>query len=285
MTRYLVTQTLNGLFSAALLFLIASGLTLVFGVMRIVNIAHGSFYMLGAYVASTIVARSRSLALGAVSAIVVVSAVGFGVQMLFLRRFASKPLAQMMLTMGFALVFRDAAFMIWGGDPFTLPYPRGLAGSVESAGIVFPAYRLFVIAVAAAVGVLLWWLNEKTLIGAKLRAAVDDPEMAAGTGINVALLSACVFAAGAGLAAFGGVMGGPILGGYTGIDFDLLPLALVVVIIGGMGSLKGALVGSIVVGLVDNFGKALVPELSYFTLFAPMVIVLAVKPTGLYGRA
>jgi len=283
--HYLVTQTLNGLFSAALLFLIASGLTLVFGVMRIVNIAHGSFYMLGAYVASTIVARSRSLVLGALSAVAVVAAVGFGVQTLFLRRFASRPLAQMMLTMGFALVFRDAAFMIWGGDPFTLPYPPGLAGSVEAAGIVFPAYRLFVIAVSAAVGVLLWWVNEKTLVGARLRAAVDDPEMAAGTGINVTLLSAIVFAAGAGLAAFGGVMGGPILGGYTGIDFDLLPLAFVVVIIGGMGSLRGAVAGSIIVGLIDNFGKAFVPELSYFTLFAPMVIVLAVKPTGLYGRA
>ena len=282
---YFVVQSLNGLFSAALLFLIASGLTLVFGLMRIVNIAHGSFYMLGAYVASTVVARSRSLLLGALSAVAVVAAVGFLVQVLFLRRFAAKPLAQMMLTMGFALVFRDAAFIIWGGDPFTLPYPPGLRGSVEAGDIVFPVYRLFAIAVAAAVGASLWYLNEKTLVGARLRAAVDDPEMAAGTGINVALLSAFVFAAGAGLAAFGGVMGGPILGGYTGIDFDLLPLAFVVVIIGGMGSLKGALAGSIIVGLIDNFGKALVPELSYFTLFAPMVIVLAIKPTGLYGRA
>lgn len=281
---YLVTQTLNGLFSAALLFLIASGLTLVFGVMRIVNIAHGSFYMLGAYVASTVVARSRSLFLGALAAVITVAAAGFWVQSLLLRRFAGRPLAQMMLTMGVALVFRDLVFVIWGGDPFTLPYPSALRGSLDAAGVVFPWYRIFVIAVAAGVGVLLWFLNEKTLIGARLRAAVDDPEMAAGTGINVALLSACVFAAGAGLAAFGGVMGGPILGGYTGIDFDLLPLAFVVVIIGGMGSLKGALVGSVIVGLIDNFGKALVPELSYFTLFAPMVIVLAVKPTGLYGR-
>ena len=281
---YVITQTLNGLFSAALLFLIASGLTLVFGVMRIVNIAHGSFYMLGAYVASTVVARSRSFVLGALSAIGLVAAVGFAVEVLFLRRFASRPLAQMMVTMGFALVFRDAAFLIWGGDPFTLPYPPGLGGSAAAADIVFPIYRLFVIGVAAFVGVLLWILNEKTLIGARLRAAVDDPEMADGTGINVALLSGLVFAAGAALAAFGGVMGGPILGGYTGIDFDLLPLAFVVVIIGGMGSLKGALVGSVVVGLIDNFGKALVPELSYFTLFAPMVIVLAIKPTGLYGK-
>jgi branched-chain amino acid transport system permease protein len=144
---------------------------------------------------------------------------------------------------------------------------------------------LFVIAVAALVGVALWAINEKTLIGARLRATVDDPEMASATGINVARLSGLVFAVGAALAAFGGVMGGPILGGYAGIDFDLLPLAFVVVIIGGMGSLKGALVGSIVVGMIDNFGKALVPELSYFTLFAPMVVMLALKPTGLYGRA
>jgi branched-chain amino acid transport system permease protein len=282
---YLVTQTLNGLFSASLLFLIASGLTLVFGVMRIVNIAHGSFYMLGVYVASTIVVHTRSLVLGALAAMLVVGLVGFGVERLFLRRFAAQPLAQMMLTMGLALVIRDAAFMIWGGDPFTLAYPAVLDRSIEVGDIVFPAYRLFVIFAAIVVGIVLGTLNERTLIGARLRAAVDDPEMAAGTGIDVALLSGLVFAAGAALAALGGVLGGPILGGYPGMDFDLLPLAFVVVIVGGMGSLKGAVVGSVVVGLVDNFGKALVPELSYFTLFAPMVIVLAIRPTGLYGRS
>jgi branched-chain amino acid transport system permease protein len=282
---YLITQTLNGLFSAALLFLIASGLTLAFGVMKIVNIAHGSFYMLGVYVAYTVVLRTQSLLLGAIVAILVVAAVGFVMQRFFLRRFGTDPLAQMMMTMGFALMFRDGALMIWGGDPFTLPYPSMLRGSFEAGDVVFPLYRLFVIVVAGLVGLGLWMVNDRTLIGARLRATVDDPEMAAATGINVAMLSGLVFAAGAGLAAFGGVMGGPILGGYAGIDFDLLPLAFVVVIIGGMGSLKGALVGSIVVGMLDNFGKALVPELSYFTLFAPMVIVLALKPTGLYGKA
>ena len=281
---YFITQTLNGLFSAALLFLIASGLTLVFGVMRIVNIAHGSFYMLGVYIAYTVIARTQSLFLGTLAAVLIVACTGFAVERLFLRRFASQPLAQMMITMGFALLFRDAAFMIWGGDPFTLAYPVALRGSTTASDIVFPIYRLFVMAVSAVIGALLWTLNEKTLVGARLRAVVDDPEMAAATGINVALLSGGVFAAGAGLAAFGGVMGGPILGGYAGMDLDLLPMAFVVVIVGGMGSLKGALVGSIAVGLIDNFGKALVPELSYFTLFAPMAIVLAVKPTGLYGR-
>ena len=282
---YLVTQTLNGLFSAALLFLIASGLTLAFGVMKIVNIAHGSFYMLGVYVAYTVILRTQSLLLGAVAAILIVGGIGFVMQRFFLRRFGNDPLAQMMMTMGFALLFRDAALMIWGGDPFTLQYPAPLRGSMEVGEVVFPLYRLFVIVVAGLVGVVLWAINEKTLIGARLRATVDDPEMASATGINVARLSGLVFAAGAALAAFCGVMGGPILGGYAGIDFDLLPLAFVVVIIGGMGSLKGALVGSVVVGMIDNFGKALVPELSYFTLFAPMVVVLALKPTGLYGRA
>jgi branched-chain amino acid transport system permease protein len=282
---YLITQTLNGLFSAGLLFLIASGLTLVFGVMRIVNIAHGSFYMLGVYVAYSVVARTHSLLLGAAAAVLVVAVIGFAMEHFFLRRFGSDQLAQMMMTMGFALLLRDGAFLIWGGDPFTLAYPAILRGSMDTHDVVFPIYRLFVIAVAVAVGILLWIVNERTLIGAKLRATVDDSEMAAGTGIPVALLSGLVFAVGAGLAAFGGVMGGPILGGYPGMDFDLLPLAFVVVIIGGMGSLKGAVVGSIVVGMIDNYGKALVPELSYFTLFAPMVLVLAVKPTGLFGRA
>lgn len=282
---YLITQSLNGLFSAALLFLIASGLTLAFGVMKIVNIAHGSFYMLGVYVAYTVVLRTGSLLAGALVAVVVVAAVGFVMQRVFLRRFPSDPLAQMMMTMGFALLFRDLALMIWGGDPFTLPYPGWLRGSMDTADVVFPYYRLFVIAVAVLVGAGLWVINEKTLIGARLRATVDDPEMASAIGINVMRLSGVVFAVGAGLAAFGGVMGGPILGGYAGIDFDLLPLAFVVVIVGGMGSLKGAVVGSIVVGMIDNFGKALAPELSYFTLFAPMILVLALKPTGLYGRA
>ena len=157
---YLIVQTLNGLFSAALLFLIASGLTLAFGVMRIVNIAHGSFYMLGVYVAYTVTTRTGSLLLGVAVALVAVAAIGFLMQRFFLRRFASQPLAQMMMTMGFALFFRDAALMIWGGDPFTLTTPAALRGSIDAGGIVFPWYRLFVIAVAALVGVALWALNE-----------------------------------------------------------------------------------------------------------------------------
>jgi len=275
---------LNGLSFGALLFLLASGLSLIFGVMKIVNISHGSYYILGAYIGLSIIRLTQSFFLGALAGAFVIAAIGLGMERLFLHRFPLQVLPQIMITMGFALIFRDLAFMIWGGDPFTLPSPVFLRGSVRIHEIVFPIYRLFVILVASGVAILLWIFNEKTLIGAKLRAAVDDHEMAGGVGINVPLISGSVFALGASLAAFGGVMGGPILGVYPGADFELLPLAFVVVIIGGMGSLKGAAVGSVLVGLIDNFGKALVPELSYFTLFVPMAIVLAIRPTGLFGR-
>jgi branched-chain amino acid transport system permease protein len=148
----------------------------------------------------------------------------------------------------------------------------------------FPAYRLSVIAVGLLVYLFLWLIQERTRVGAVVRAAVDDQEIARGLGINVGRLLTSIFAAGAGLAALAGVVGGPFLGVYPGADFEVIPLAFAVVIIGGLGSLHGALAGSLLVGLVDNFGKALFPELSYFTLFLPMALVLAIRPTGLFGR-
>lgn len=282
--EFLLVQTLNGFSFGALLFLLASGLSLIYGVMKIVNIAHGSYYMLGAYVGLSVILRTHSFVLGALAGGLVVGVIGLLMERIFLKKFSLQALPQMMITLGFALVFRDLALLIWGGDPFTLPCPEILRGSTRIYGVVFPIYRLFVIGVAAAVAVSLWVFNDKTLVGAKLRAAVDDHEMAGGVGLSVPLISGCMFGLGAGLAAFGGVMGGPIFGVYPGLDFELLSLAFVVVIVGGRGSLKGSAVGSILVGLVDNFGKALVPELSYFTLFAPMAIVVAIKPTGLFGR-
>jgi len=282
--EFLLVQTLNGFSFGALLFLLASGLSLIYGVMKIVNIAHGSYYMLGAYVGLSVILRTHSFVLGALAGGLVIGVIGLLMERIFLKKFSLQALPQMMITLGFALVFRDLALLIWGGDPFTLPCPEILRGSTRIYGVVFPIYRLFIIAVAAAVAVSLWIFNDKTLVGAKLRAAVDDHEMAGGVGLSVPLISGCMFGLGAGLAAFGGVMGGPIFGVYPGLDFELLSLAFVVVIVGGRGSLKGSAVGSILVGLVDNFGKALVPELSYFTLFAPMAIVVAIKPTGLFGR-
>jgi len=284
LSEFLLVQTLNGLSFGALLFLLASGLSLIYGVMKIVNIAHGSYFMLGAYVGLSVILRTKSFILGAFAGGLAIGVVGLIMERGFLRKFPLQSLPQMMITLGFALVFRDLALLIWGGDPYTLPCPEFLKGSTQIYKVVFPIYRLFLIGVAALVAISLWIFNDKTLVGAKLRAAVDDHEMASGVGLNVPLISGCMFGLGAFLAAFGGVMGGPVFGVYPGLDFELLSLGFVVVIVGGRGSLKGSVVGSILVGLVDNFGKALVPELSYFTLFAPMAIVVAIKPTGLFGR-
>ena len=280
--EFILTQTLVGLSFGALLFLLASGLSLIFGVMKIVNIAHGSYYMLGGYVGLTVIMQTHSFFLGALVGALVIGAVGYLMEHFFLRRLPLMD-SQMMLTVGFALIFRDLALMIWGGNPFGLPSPSFLKGAIHISSITFPAYRVFLIGMAALVAIFLWAFNEKTLIGAKLRAAVDDNEMAGGVGINVPLTCGLVFAMGAFLAAFGGVMGGPVFGVYPGADFEFIPLAFVVTIVGGMGSLKGAALGSVLVGLIDTFGKALFPELSYFTLFAPMALVLAFKPKGLFG--
>jgi branched-chain amino acid transport system permease protein len=187
--------------------------------------------------------------------------------------------------MGFALIFQDVALLIWGGDPFTINVPKALSGSVEVGPLFFPKYRVFIVLMAVLIGLGLWLFQSKTRSGSMIRAAVDHEEMARGMGINVPLVYIGVYALGAFLAAVAGVIGGGFLSIYPGLDFEILPYAFVVVILGGRGSLKGAVVGSLVVGLIDNFGKVLFPELSYFTLFAPMVIILAVRPVGLFGKA
>jgi branched-chain amino acid transport system permease protein len=253
--------------------------------MRIVNLAHGSYFLLGGYVGLTTAARTGSFLLAALSGAVVVSAIGVVMERLFLRHLQKQSLAQVLMTMGFALVFQDLALLIWGGDPHAIPVPRLLSRSFGVGPVIVPAYRLFIIGVAVGVGVALWLFLDKTRAGASIRAITDDWEMAQGVGIDVPLVSAGVFALGAFLAAVAGVVAGGFVGIYPGADFEILPYAFVVVIVGGMGSLKGALIGSLLVGLLDNFGKALFPELSYFTLFAPMAAILAVRPTGLFGRA
>ena len=165
---------------------------------------------------------------------------------------------------------QDLALLIWGGDPYNLPVPAALSGGLRVGGAVFPIYRIFIVGVAVTVGLGLWLLLDRTRAGAMIRAAVDDGEMAQGVGINVPRISLAVFGLGAALAALGGVIGAGFLGVYPGADFEVLPYAFVVVIVGGLGSLPGAMAGSLLVGLLDNFGKALFPELAYFTLFAPM---------------
>ncbi|MDR7544509.1 MAG: branched-chain amino acid ABC transporter permease [Armatimonadota bacterium] len=282
--EFWVVQALNGLSFGALLFLLASGLSLIFGLMRIVNISHGSYYLLGAYVGLSVMKATGRFLLACLAGAAAVAVVGIVMQRVFLARMYREEQRQVLLTMGFAFVFADAALWLWGGDPQRLPTPAVLSGYLPLGPATFPIYRLAVVATGAVVAVVLWFFQERTRLGAVVRAAVDDEEMARGLGIHVRRVLTAVFAAGAALAAFGGVMGGPFLGVYPGADSEVLPLAFAVVIIGGLGSLQGALVGSLLVGLVDNFGKALFPELSYFTLFVPMAVVLAIRPTGLFGR-
>ena len=282
--EFWVTQTFNGLSYGALLFLLASGLSLIFGVMRIVNLAHGSYFMLGGYVGLSVAWRTGSYVLALVVGALVIALVGVVMERAFLRRLPGQTLGQVLMTIGFALIFQDVALLIWGGDPYSIRVPASLSGVLTAGPGRFPVYRVFIVAVAVAVGALLWLALDRTRVGAMIRAAVDDAEMAQGVGIRVPRVSLGVYALGAALAAFGGVVGAGFLGVYPGLDFEILPYAFVVVIVGGLGSLPGAMVGSLMVGLLDNFGKALFPELSYFTLFAPMALILALKPTGLFGR-
>jgi branched-chain amino acid transport system permease protein len=189
-----------------------------------------------------------------------------------------------LVTIGFAFILQDGSLYTWGGDNFMFEAPWPFNKTLIIAGMSFPQYRLFMIMVAIIVGLALLFGIERTRLGAIMRATVDDPEMARGIGINTNIVSMSIFAIGALLAAIGGVVGGAFFGVYPGLDFEILPYAFAVVIIGGLGNLTGAVVGSLVVGFMENFGTALFPELAYFALFAPMAIILAVKPTGLFGK-
>jgi branched-chain amino acid transport system permease protein len=197
---------------------------------------------------------------------------------------AGQPLAQVLVTLGLSFMAADFCLMVWGGDPINVETPPGLGGFMRFGKAVFPNYRLAIIALAVTVAIGLWMLLDRTRLGAMIRAGVDDPDMARVVGIRVSQLFTIVFALGAGLAGFAGIMGAPILSVYPGLDQDMLPLALVVVILGGTGSLLGSFVGSIIVGFIYNFGQALFPELAYFVLFMPMLLVLLLRPQGLFGR-
>jgi branched-chain amino acid transport system permease protein len=282
--NFWLIQTFNGISYGALLFLVGSGLSLIFGVMRIVNLSHGSYFLLGGYVALTVIWVTGSWYLAIPVAALTIGLVGLVMERVFLRPLGFDPLRQVLLTVGFAFLFQQAALDLWTGNNFDITPPEALSRSVAIGGLYLPLYRIFMIATAAAIGVGLWLAMEKTRLGAAVRATVDDAQMARGVGIDTSRISMMIFSLGAFLAALGGVIGGAFLGIYPGLDFEMLPLAFAVVIIGGMGSLGGAAIGALAVGLADNFGKALFPEISYFTLYAPMALILAVKPTGLFGR-
>lgn len=281
----LAFQLLNGATFAALLFVVASGFTLVFGLMRIVNLAHGALYLMGGYIGLTAAQRTGSFIAGLLVAFLATALLGCLTDRLFLRFVKGIALSQVLLTLGLALTLGDLSLVLWGGDPLTVPVPELLRGPFRFGGVAYPRYRLFVLAVGVVLFVLLWVLLNHTRLGALIRAGVDDAEMVDALGIDITRIFTWTFMLGASLAGLGGTLGGAFLTLYPGADGEILVFSLAVVIIGGLGSLTGAAVGSLLVGYLATFGQVLFPELAYFVIFGPVAALLAFRPMGLFGRA
>jgi branched-chain amino acid transport system permease protein len=280
-----VFQLLNGVTFAALLFLVASGFTLIFGLMRIVNLAHGALYLLGGYLALAVATRTGSFTLGLAAAAAGIALVGLIIDRALLGFVKGFELRQVLLTLGLALAMNDLALVIWGGDTFSVPIPELLQGPLRLGTMVYPKYRLFVLAVGIAVFAGLWLLINRTRLGALIRAGVDDAEIVEAMGIDIKRVFVVTFMLGAALAGLGGALGGAFLSLYPTADSEILVFSLAVVIIGGRGSLLGAAVGSLLVAMLANFGQVWFPELAYFVIFGPMALLLAFRPLGLFGRA
>jgi branched-chain amino acid transport system permease protein len=284
--RQFAVVTLNGITLAALFFVVASGFTLIFGLMRVTNMAHGAFYLLGGYIGFQVSDSTGSWVLGLLAGTLAIAAIGVAVQQLLLRRIQGQDLREALITIGLAIVIADQCLAYWGGSPRDILVPEGLSGAKDLgvASVTYPTYRLFVLLLAIAVGVGLWVLLRRTKLGITIRAGVDDRRMVAALGVNVQVVFAIVFAFGAALVGFSGVAGGSYLSLAPGEDGRYLLFSLIVVIVGGMGSIPGAAIGAALVGLVDQFAAVYVPTYSVLLTFGLMVLVLAVRPQGLLGR-
>ena len=282
--HFWLIQMLNSVAFGGLLFLLSAGFSLIFGLLRVPNLAHGALFMLGAYLGATLLGAGVPFWAAALLGGLAVGVLGVALERVLLRRLAGNEQGQVLVTLGIAFIIADLCLVAFGGDPMPLAAPRAFRAPLRLAGFAFPTYRLVVLGIAIGTMALLVLLMDRTRLGAMIRAGVDDRAMARAVGIRVSLLSTAVFFLGAALAGFGGVIGGPILSAYPGLDADMLPLALIVVILGGIGSLLGALVGSFIIGFIYNFGTALFPDFAYVVLFLPMVLALVFKPEGLFGR-
>ncbi len=278
-------QALNGLSFGALLFILASGLSLVFGMMDVVNLAHGAFYMLGAYVALSVVQLTGSFWIALLVAPLVLALLGLVIEPLLLRRLRGRHLDQVLLTIGVSLVIVDLIGQLWGREVRSLSAPPGLDGSVTLIGGVYPVYRLFVIAFGVALAAVMAVVYRRTRIGMLIRAGVEDAQMLGALGIDTDRLFASTFATGAALAGLAGVIAAPVFGVQPGMDTDPgLLYSLVVVVVGGLGTLSGAVAGSLLIGPADTFGKVLFQDVALAVIFAIVALVLLLKPTGLLGR-
>ncbi len=276
---------LNGLTFAALLFLVAAGFTLIFGLLRIVNLAHGAIYLAGGYMGYSAAVLSGSFALGVLGAMAGAAALGLVLDHGLLGFVRGFELRQVLLTLGVALVIDDLCLVTWGGDTLSVPIPPVLSGAAHFAGVYYPRFRLFVLALGVVVFCGLWLLLHRTRLGALIRAGVDDTETISAMGVDIQRIFLITFLLGAALAGLGGVVGGAFLTLYPGADSEILVFSLAVVVIGGRGSLAGAAVGALLVGLLNAIGQVMFPELDYFVIFGPMAAILAFRPLGLFGRA
>jgi len=281
-----LAQTLNGLTLAGIIFLVSSGFTLVFGVMRVTNLSHGAVYLLGGYIGYSVIGATHNFFYGLVAAAAAMATFGLLLERTLITWLGRSEMSELLATLGLIYVIDDVALAIWGGSPLTINLPGvlGKSSTLPLDGIVYPNGRIFILGVSIVVALGLYYLLRRTRVGAIIRAGVDDREMVNALGINVRLVFSLVFMLGALLAGFAGVLGGTVLGLYTGADSDILLFALAVVIVGGLGSYEGAILGSLVIGLVDTYGTAYFPAVAYSILFIPVIAVLLVKPQGLLGR-
>jgi branched-chain amino acid transport system permease protein len=283
---YLV-QLLNGIQYGFLLFLVASGLTLLFGIMGIINLAHGSFYMIGAYLAYWLSGMTGSLWLGILLGLPLALLLGYAVERFaisFLYR--RDHLYQVLLTFALILIFNELQRILWGNNVHGVPIPEVLAGSIPlTENQVYPIYRLFISAACIVIAAAMYWVIQKTRLGMMIRAGSSNREMVQALGINVNRLFAIVFSLGVALAAFAGMLAAPVDSVYPGMGENILIISFVVVVIGGTGSIKGAFVGAMLIGLVSTFGKVLLPEMASMAVYAMMAVILLWRPQGLFGRA
>lgn len=284
-----VIEVLSAMTTAASLFIIASGLTLIFGALRVINVAHGSFYMYGAYFVATLFAAPNGGPLfwaGLMVAPIIVAAIGAGCEILLLRRVYERDhLVQLLVTYAMFLIFADLALRFWGTANLSATQPPSLSGEAVLGAVSFPAYDLFVIGCAVAVGLAMWGLLSRTMLGWKIRAAVEDPETLASCGTNVKLLFTTVFAIGSLLAGFGGAVIAPLQAVGPGMGASVIVSAFIVAVIGGLGSIAGAAIGAVVIGAFEAAGILYVPSWAPACMFVAMIVVLAVRPAGLLGQS
>lgn len=294
--KVLINVILNGITLGGLYFLVASGFTLVFGLMRNVNLAHGSLYLLGAYIGYEVAAATGWWYGGVLAGFFSMAIAGIALQYFVFRRMANQELRQTLVTIGISIVLADLMIAVWSGATYQFEIPEWLFGAIklpivsvaradgDLIFIQYPAYRLAVLAIAVAIGVALWFFLNRTRTGIMVRAGVDDREMLAACGVNIQVVFATVSAIGAGLAGFAGVIGGTALSIAPGEDVRYLLVSLVVVIVGGMGSVPGAAVGALIIGITEQAGLVYFPTYGVVFTFLIMVAVLALRPQGIFGR-